>query len=112
MARFSQLITLEPLFNRLQKTVDFTQPICEHRWLLLPVLSDSLIRITCSVPVLQSGQFQFRRLGASDAMSGIRTDANADSSLRLSAKMPHEKTINYRANVNKIEACGGGDTIE
>jgi hypothetical protein len=51
-------------------------------------------------------------LGASGAGSGIRTDPSADSSLRLVAKRPQEKAINDRALVNKIEECGGGDTIE
>ena len=35
-----------------------------------------------------------------------------DSSQFLAAKKPQEKTINDRTNVNKIEECDGGDTIE
>lgn len=54
----------------------------------------------------------WKTLGASDGGSGIRTDANADSSLRLAAKRPQEKAINDGTNVNKIEECDGGDTIE
>lgn len=53
-----------------------------------------------------------KMLGASSAGSGIRTDTSADSSLRQVAKRPQEKAINDRANVNRIEECGGGDTIE
>lgn len=51
-------------------------------------------------------------LGAFGAWSGMRKGASADSSLRIAAKRPQEKAINDRANVNKIEECGGGDTIE
>jgi len=40
------------------------------------------------------------------------THANADKSLRLAAKRPQEKAINDGTNVNKIEECDGGDTIE